>query len=175
MGGLGGVEGRRVARRTRLLTLRLTTRWVRESELSTLLGQLERRPRPECLRRLRRAFAFSPAERAFARRLVERKTQLWVYRTNQHAFAGDFVVVDMSPGAPELRGPVVVELKAGEQVRRTPGPAAIQLERSDQAVAEIAGRDGVIVPGVEYGVLAGDPVEVLEALGVEKVPSIGAG
>ena len=59
--------------------------------------------------------------------------------------------------------------------RRTPGPAAIQLERSDQAVAEIAGRDGVIVPGVEYGVLAGDPVEVLEALGVEKVPSIGAG
>jgi len=55
----------------------------------------------------------SSREREFARSLLETKTNWWLFRSHQSAFAGDFVVVDLSERRPERRRIWVVELKAG--------------------------------------------------------------
>ena len=52
-------------------------------------------------------FALTRPEKRFARRLLERKRNVWLFRCNQRGFCGDFIAVDMSDGRPEMR-PVIV-------------------------------------------------------------------
>src|SRR5690349_3063427 len=61
----------------------------------------------------RSLFAFKCDELAFARALLARRTNLWLYRTSQRAFAGDFIVVDVSspPSRVDSRRAFVIELK----------------------------------------------------------------
>lgn len=98
------------------------------------------------------AFAFKADEAEFARALLERHPRLWVYRGNQRASCGDFVVVDMSSPRPALRTAYVVELKLGARPRVGGGPVGVQLARAGEALAALPCRapDGPVV------VLTGD-------------------
>jgi hypothetical protein len=85
--------------------------------------------------RLREMFALGAPETAFARELLVRRTNLWLYRSNQRHFCGDFVAVDMS--SPRDRRTFALELKAGEPVRV--GAGGVQLAGIAGALAELGG------------------------------------
>ncbi|MBU0550844.1 hypothetical protein KJ940_05020 [Myxococcota bacterium] len=105
---------------------------------------------------LREAFLLTPAERAFARQLLTRRTQIWLFRCNQRAACGDFVAVDMSSAA---RPAYVIELKAEAPLKL--GMRGVQLSRGLEAVAatglEATPREG----------LTGSPEAVLAFLGAD--------
>lgn len=114
-------------------------------------------------------FALSGPEREFARTLLRAKTNLWLFRTNQVRYAGDFVVVDMSAsqGRARARRRVwVLELKANDKLKTAGG---VQLQNWREALAEIAAQHGIIDPDASAELLQGDPALVLEALGVVSV------
>jgi hypothetical protein len=72
-------------------------------------------------------FALSSDERRFARTLLGRRPQLWLYRTDQQSRAGDFLAVDMSAPRPERRRLWAIEVKLGAPVRIGGGGASNQL------------------------------------------------
>jgi hypothetical protein len=84
--------------------------------------------------RLREMFALGEPEIAFARTLLDRRTNLWLWRTNQRHFCGDFIAVDMSP--PRDRPTYALELKAGEMLRLDVG--GVQMSGLGDALAEVA-------------------------------------
>jgi hypothetical protein len=92
-------------------------------------------------RRLREMFELSGPELEFARLLLERRRNFWLYRTNQRHACGDFLVVDMS--APRDRRAYALELKSGEPVRV--GVGGRQFLGLDTALAEL---DDVIGAGL---------------------------
>jgi len=110
----------------------------------------------------RSLFAFKCDELAFARALLERRTNLWLYRTSQRAFAGDFIVVDVSSPAPPFRRVTVVELKRGEPVR-VGQPSSVQLRNAPAALRELVGT-GVIAEDAPVRAVTGDASGVLALL-----------
>ncbi len=92
---------------------------------------------------LREMFALSGPELGFARVMLERRRNLWLYRTNQRRYCGDFVAIDMS--APRHRRAYALELKAGEPVRT--GVGGRQFLGLPRALAELAAviGDGVVL------------------------------
>ena len=103
-------------------------------------------------------------ELEFARALLERRTNLWLYRTSQRAFAGDFLVVDVSspPAQAGRRRVVVVELKRGDPLR-VAQPTAVQLRNTPAAVRELA-ETGVVNEGCDVRAVIGDADAVLDYL-----------
>lgn len=81
----------------------------------------------------REVFALASHELAFARALLTRRRNLWLYRTNQRHACGDFVAVDMS--AAQDRRAYALELKSDEPVRL--GGGGLQLANLDHALAEL--------------------------------------
>ena len=110
------------------------------------------------------AFRLSSRERGFARRLLRRRTQWWLWRTHQKRRAGDFALVDMSSPDPAIRTVWIVDLKLGRPVRWGGGGAGIQLVNASLAVDELA-RAGVIARGSEPVLAVGGGGALLEALG----------
>ena len=105
---------------------------ARRDAVRMLVGRLDlRAPRAEIIS----VFAFKDEELAFARALAER-TNLWLYRVNQRAFAGDFLVVDVSSPERDLRPAIALDLKRGGRLRE--GRQGIQMQRTDRAVAAVA-------------------------------------
>lgn len=88
-------------------------------------------------------YAMCPAEARFARALARRHPALWLYRTDQQALAGDFLVVDMSEPQPARRRLWAVEVKLGAEIRVGGGGASNQLCRVDRAVLALS-RLGVV-------------------------------
>jgi hypothetical protein len=131
---------------------------ARRDAVRTLVGHLRLRPssRPEAVA----VFAFKDDELAFARALAER-TQLWLFRANQRAFAGDFVVVDVSSPSAERRPAVVVDLKRGGRLRE--GRQGIQMRRTDRVLAVLSAR-GVVAPSCVPVYVVGDAREVLASI-----------
>lgn len=110
-------------------------------------------------------FAFKSDEHAFARALVARRTQIWVFRSNQQAFCGDFVLVDVSAPDPSRRRAWVVDLKRGADLRVGGGGAGVQLQRAPQAIAEVA-RAGVLGHAPAWTAVTGDRRGLLGYFGV---------
>lgn len=110
----------------------------------------------------RRLFAFKCDELEFARALLARRTNLWLYRTSQRAFAGDFLVVDVSSPGVDRRPVVVVELKRGDPLRVSM-PTAIQLRQAPAAIREIVDA-GVITEDCNVHAVTGDADAVLRYL-----------
>lgn len=111
----------------------------------------------------RSLFAFKCDELAFARALLARRSNLWLYRTSQRAFAGDFLVVDVSsPPARARRSVVVVELKRGDPLR-VALPTAVQLRNAPTAVRELA-ETGVVTEDCAVRAVTGDANAVLAYL-----------
>lgn len=92
---------------------------------------------------LREMFALSGPELEFARALLDRRRNLWLYRSNQRHHCGDFLVVDMS--APRRRRTYALELKAGEPVKL--GAGGRQFAGLAGALAELTAvtGDGVVI------------------------------
>ncbi|MFT7519015.1 MAG: hypothetical protein ACI9MC_001151 [Kiritimatiellia bacterium] len=88
-------------------------------------------------------FALAPNELCFARSLVGRRTNLWIYRSHQQRSCADFVVVDMSSPYAARRRAWVVEVKLGRAIR--PGKG-MQFQGAAGALLELA-TTGVIDAG----------------------------
>lgn len=106
---------------------------------------------------LREMFALSGPEQVFARSMLERRRNLWLYRSNQRHFCGDFVAIDMS--APRHRRAYALELKNDTPVRL--GVGGIQFTGLPMALAELAPLigDGPVVTA------QGDAAAVLRWIG----------
>ena len=96
-------------------------------------------------RRWLEVFALSGPETVFARGLLARKRNLWLFRCHQRRFCGDFVVIDMSASI-EARTAWVLELKQGAPLRF--GVGGVQLKRAPEAVTELS----------DVGVLGAQPI-----------------
>jgi hypothetical protein len=122
-------------------------------------------PAPPQMARAVGAFAFKNDERAFARTLLTKKTELWLFRSNQHAFCGDFVVVDVSSPSRARRRAFVLDLKHGAELRRGGGGAGVQLRNAPRVVEEVALVTGVLDAAAPFELLTGDGRLVLSYLG----------
>lgn len=131
-----------------------------------LTHQAVRNRQPFCRlpRRLRPPFRFCCDEWSFARELLERSTQLWLFRSNQRRFCGDFVVVDMSASRPERRRAWLVDLKLGAPLRVGGGGAGVSFRNGPRAVGEIARTTGAIRADMEPARITGDRRAVLALL-----------
>jgi hypothetical protein len=109
------------------------------------------------------AFAFKCDELAFARALLERRSNLWLYRSSQRAFAGDFIVVDLSRPAARARSALVLELKRGQRLR-IGAPTSVQLRNAPVALRELAGT-GVVAADCPLSAVTGDGAAILDFLG----------
>ena len=102
------------------------------------------------------SFAFKNDEDWFARRLLEKKSHLWLFRANQRAFSGDFVVVDVSSPARDRRRAFVLDLKYGARLRVGGGGAGVQLRNAARVVRDVAVGTGTIDEQATYELLTGD-------------------
>jgi hypothetical protein len=102
------------------------------------------------------SFAFKNDEDRFARRLLEAKSHLWLFRANQRAFGGDFVVVDVSSPARRRRRAFVLDLKFGARVRVGGGGAGVQLRNAARVVRDVALATGALEEEASYELLTGD-------------------
>lgn len=112
----------------------------------------------------RSLFAFKCDELAFARALLERRPNYWLYRTSQRAFAGDFVAVDLSSPRREGRRVLALELKRGQRVR------PIALSNAKAVVSALAER-GVVDADAEVHSVVGDANAVLDVIANDLSPN----
>jgi hypothetical protein len=136
---------------------------LRARALERILSRL--RAGPVC-RSVVAAYALCNDEAKFARELLTRATQMWLFRTNQRRFCGDFVVVDMSSPVPKARRAWVIDLKLGAPLRLGGGGAGIQLVNASGAIEEIARSTGVLGLSSSPEKVTGDRRAVLRHLGV---------
>ncbi|MCB9598169.1 MAG: hypothetical protein H6719_35980 [Sandaracinaceae bacterium] len=126
-----------------VLTLRLPLRAVlRADGFVRSLRAVRRDPSAKLVQ----AFAFKNDERPFARRVLEVHSRIWLFRCNQHAFAGDFVAVDMSSRDPAARKAWGLDLKQGAPIKLGGGGAGTAFLRLSAAIREIATLHGVLTP-----------------------------
>lgn len=111
------------------------------------------------------SFAFKNDEREFAHALLQAKSHLWLFRSNQRAFSGDFVVVDVSSPARDRRRAFVIDLKQGAPVRVGGGGAGVQLKNAAHVVRDIA-RAGALDEESPYELVTGDGAALLAFFGV---------
>ncbi|HBP22783.1 MAG TPA: hypothetical protein DEA08_34010 [Planctomycetes bacterium] len=120
------------------------------------------------------AFRFVNDERAFARALVERKSNLWLFRCNQRAFCGDFVVVDMSSPDPRRRPVWVIDLKRGAPLRLGGGGAGVAFRNAGRAVRAVASGFQILGRRAEPELVTGDRELILEHLSNSSSPAQAA-
>lgn len=111
-------------------------------------------------------FTLSSRERDFATRLLRERRNWWLWRCHQQAFAGDFLLVNLSEPRREARRVVAVELKARAPLRRALG---VQLARVEEAIVELS-EAGVIGKSPETLGISGDKEAVLGWLGARTPP-----
>jgi hypothetical protein len=105
------------------------------------------------------AFAFKDDELLFARTLLERQSRFWLYRVNQRAFGGDFVVIDVSSPVVAKRRAFAVELKRGARARlRESG--GVQQKNAPAVLRDIAAT-GVIDADARAAFVVGDARAIL--------------
>lgn len=120
-----------------MLTLRLPFWLAERYRLETVLR------RSEAPDRHLSDFALSGPERVFARELLRSRRNLWLWRTNQRARCGDFVVVDMSEPRAERRVARVIELKT----RKRLGRGGFQTLEAERLLPELPATNLVCVSG----------------------------
>jgi hypothetical protein len=101
---------------------------------------------------LRGALEFKDAELDFARALC-RRSNLWIWRVDQRAYGGDFLVVDVSSPRIDHRPVLALDLKRGRKVVvDRPG---VQMKDAAKSIAFIA-RAGVVAPETPALYVTGD-------------------
>jgi hypothetical protein len=142
--------------------------WLGERfDLARVIAESGRWTWTEGYRLLERFDVHGP-ERAFVKTLLARRTNLWLFRTNQRLACGDFIVVDMSAPAPADRRSHVIELKTGEPLAL--GGARLQCARHREALDEIAATTAVITAATATELVYGGAEAILAHLGVLSGP-----
>jgi hypothetical protein len=116
-------------------------------------------------------FEMSPGEVRFARGLLGRHPELWLYRTDQQALCGDFLLVDMSCPVPSRRRLWAIEVKLGACVRLGGGGASNQLTGIERAVAALRRLGVVDAPPV---LVTGDGEAVMDWVSSPRTGRAGA-
>jgi hypothetical protein len=106
-------------------------------------------------------FEMRSHERAFVKTVLARRSNLWLFRTNQRKSCGDFIAIDMSSQRANRRA-YVMELKTGE--RLVLGGARLQCAQYCAAVDELVAR-GIFDGTSPVELLYGDGAAVLTHLG----------
>jgi len=101
-------------------------------------------------------------ERTFVKTVLVRRSNLWLFRTNQRRSCGDFIAIDMSSPVRAERRAYVMELKMGE--RLVIGGARLQCAHYAFAVDELVARE-VLEERSPVELLYGDGEAVLDHLG----------
>ena len=101
-------------------------------------------------------------ERAFVKTVLARRSNLWLFRTNQRRSCGDFIAIDMSSSRRADRCAYVMELKMGE--RLVIGGARLQCAQHRSAIDELASRE-ILEDRSPVELLYGDGAAVLTHLG----------
>jgi hypothetical protein len=144
--------------------LRLSRAAVERADRMRALVARRLRPTPAACARAFAAFAFKNDERQFALQVLRERPQLWLFRSNQRAYCGDFVIVDMSSPRRERRPAFVVDLKQGAALRAGRG-VGMQLAQATRAIAEVARSCDAVPAESAFELLCGDASEVLRFLG----------
>jgi hypothetical protein len=144
------------------LTLRLPS-WLCESfDLSRVIANEHRSlNRATGVCRFDR-FDMRSHERAFVKAVLTRRSNLWLFRTNQRRSCGDFIAIDMSSSRRADRRAYVVELKMGE--RLVIGGARLQCAHHGSAVDELVARE-IVEHRSPVELLYGDSAVVLTHFG----------
>lgn len=144
------------------LTLRLPS-WLCDSfDLARVIANEHRTPGRTAGACRFDHFEMRSHERAFVKTVLARRSNLWLFRTNQRQFCGDFIAIDMSSSRRAERRAYVMELKMGELL--VTGGARLQCAHYRAAVGELVGRD-VLAASSQVELLYGDGAEVLRHLG----------
>ena len=101
-------------------------------------------------------------ERAFVKTVLARRSNLWLFRTNQRRSCGDFIAIDMSSSRRKARHAYVMELKTGDPL--VIGGARLQCAQYRAAVDELAARE-ILEDSSPVELLYGDGAAVLTHLG----------
>jgi hypothetical protein len=107
-------------------------------------------------------FEMRSHERAFVKTVLARRSNLWLFRTNQRKSCGDFIAIDMSSPRRADRCAHVMELKMGE--RLVIGGARLQCAQYAAAVCELVDRE-ILDDESAVELLYGDGGAVLTHLG----------
>jgi hypothetical protein len=148
------------------LLLEIPRRALARRDLVPALVYRALRPARTDMARVVECFALCDDELGFARALLDKRSQHHLFRSNQRAFCGDFVVVDVSSPEVARRRAVVLDLKQGAPLRVGGGGAGVQLRNADQAVRDLARSSGALGDEAPFEVLTGDTREVLAFFGV---------
>ena len=144
------------------LTLRLPS-WLCESfDLARVIANEHRSPGRTTGACHFDRFDMRGHERSFVKTVLARRSNLWLFRTNQRRSCGDFIAIDMSSSRRAARCVYVMELKMG--VRLVIGGARLQCAQYCAAVDELAAR-GILEGGSPVELLYGDGAAVLTHLG----------
>ncbi|WP_438016836.1 hypothetical protein WMF18_39570 [Sorangium sp. So ce315] len=144
------------------LAIKLTRRAVARRDLFCELVHKAVRPSQADADFAFHAFAFKADEDRFARGLMDRRTELWLFRSNQRAYCGDFLAVDMSSPWPARRRSYVIELKRGMPVRVGGGAVGLQLRNAASAVQGLAQQGDVLGDEAAYVTVSGDGTAIVE-------------
>ena len=148
------------------LALEIPRRALARRDLIPALVWRALRPRNADAGLVVQTFALKNDELDFARALLGRKSQLRLFRSNQRAFCGDFVVVDVSSPSVARRSAVVLDLKQGAPLCVGGGGAGVQLQNAGLVVRDIATATCALVAEAPFEVVTGDAEEVLRFFGV---------
>jgi hypothetical protein len=107
-------------------------------------------------------FEMRSHERAFVKTVLARRSNVWLFRTNQRKWCGDFIAIEMSSSRRVDRCAYVMELKTG--VPLATGGARLQCSHFRAAVDELVAR-GVLADSSPVELLYGDGPAVLTHLG----------
>ena len=129
---------------------------LRGFSLARLLARDPKRSWSEGYRLLER-FELRSHERGFALTLLQRRSNLWLFRCDQRRFCGDFVVVDMSAPRPVDRRVHLLELKQNEPLIVGARGERHQMANYGYAVEHIADTAGIIPAGHPCSLIYGDP------------------
>lgn len=147
--------------------LRIPNHWLKYCQsLGYLLAQTVQAPKP-VVHSWVGSFQFKNDEKLFAKTVLRIKQNLWVFRTHQQRYCGDFVIVDMSSPDPVLRPVYLLDLKAGADLKVGGGGAGIQFRNAPHAVEEIAKETQIIPDAPQFKLLSGDRRAILQFLGIE--------
>jgi len=107
-------------------------------------------------------FEMRSHERAWAKTVLARRSNLWLFRTNQRRSCGDFIAIDMSSARRLDRRAYVMELKTGDPL--VIGGARLQCAQYRAAVDELVARE-ILQDSSPVKLLYGDGAAVLTHLG----------
>jgi len=143
------------------LSIKLTRRVVSRRDLFCELVQKTIQPSQANAAFAFHAFAFKADEDDFARELLGKRTELWLFRSNQRAFCGDFLAIDMSSPVPARRRVYVIELKRGMPPRLGGGAVGVQMRNAAMAVRGLSAQRLVPEEDASYTTVSGDGSEIV--------------